>query len=217
MLSRDPSSSSLRPPSAALQESSSTSGSSDAPPSRDHLLHTSEVSIPRLSISSNDTSYIQHPTERLQSNLMKSESSSNSLTIHEKRRSCSVSPFSNPQSQSIKLEPSALNLTCQSEDSSIIPSNSGLLSIKPTQGKPEHSTTRSFNPMSADTDNLISDTSSVCSGNSRQENEDLQFATSRNENVVLELDIDGLIRHLSSNWQSLLGYALLSFLWLGAC
>lgn len=36
--------------------------------------------------------------------------------------------------------------------------------------------------------------------------EDLKFATSRNENVVLELSMDGLIRHLSSNWKDIVGY-----------
>lgn len=44
------------------------------------------------------------------------------------------------------------------------------------------------------------------SESSGQENEDLKFATSRNENVVLELSIDGLVRHLSSNWEDVVGY-----------
>lgn len=41
---------------------------------------------------------------------------------------------------------------------------------------------------------------------SGRENDDLKFAASKNENLVLELSIDGLIRHLSSNWEDIVGY-----------
>lgn len=43
-------------------------------------------------------------------------------------------------------------------------------------------------------------------GSSGQDNEDIKFATSKNENLVLELSIDGLVRHLSSNWEDIVGY-----------
>lgn len=48
-------------------------------------------------------------------------------------------------------------------------------------------------------------------GSSGQENEDIKFATSKNENLVLELSIDGLVRHLSSNWEDIVGYVLLCY------
>jgi hypothetical protein len=57
-----------------------------------------------------------------------------------------------------------------------------------------------------DDDDQHDDDSSESSGN-----EDLKFATSRNENVVLELSIEGLIRHISSNWKDIVGYVLSSF------
>lgn len=57
-----------------------------------------------------------------------------------------------------------------------------------------------------DDDDHHNDDSSESSGN-----EDLKFATSRNENVVLELSIDGLIRHISSNWKDIVGYVSSSF------
>lgn len=44
------------------------------------------------------------------------------------------------------------------------------------------------------------------------DNEDLKFATKHNENLVLELSLDGLIRYVSSNWESVVGYVIFLFL-----
>ena len=56
-----------------------------------------------------------------------------------------------------------------------------------------------------DDDDYHNDDNSESSGN-----EDLKFATSRNENVVLELSIDGLIQHIRG-LEDIVGYVSSSF------
>lgn len=51
-----------------------------------------------------------------------------------------------------------------------------------------------------------SDNGSMSSGNSVEGNKELQIATSHNESIIMELDIDGLVRHLSDNWEAVAGY-----------
>lgn len=52
----------------------------------------------------------------------------------------------------------------------------------------------------------LEDSKSESSDNSREENEELQLATKQNKSIILELDINGIIRHLSGNWIELVGY-----------
>lgn len=71
---------------------------------------------------------------------------------------------------------------------------------------------RFFNPSGLSDSHASGDTSVVSANDdsdsgasSGRENEDLLFATSKNLNLVLELSIDGLIRHLSKNWEEIVG------------
>lgn len=59
-------------------------------------------------------------------------------------------------------------------------------------------------------DEESNDNSSTTSANSNQENDELQFATSHGQSIVLALSLDGLIRHLSDSWEAVVGYATCS-------
>lgn len=185
---------------------------------RDILLVTTDSNVKRLDHEQKDDCIRTSPKLNPSESLIKTSSwdsipttaTPTSITnpVHSRKPlQCSVPKdillAEDPQVQMPNLSksnPSKLSCITASSDASNLPATNP--SYKKSSRRKSSTCRRDSYPH----DPCNSDDGSMSSGNSIEENRDLQMATSHNESIVLELDIDGLIRHLSDNWEAVVGY-----------